>query len=124
RIRLDDFSLPTSSRPLVVEGAGGLLVPLNDQDYMIDLIRQLGLPVILVARTTLGTINHTLLSLEALVRRNIPVRGIILSGPENRANHATIATITKVAILASIPHLDPLTPATLARVAPLAHDLG
>ena len=58
-------------RPLVVEGAGGMLVPLNEESYVIDIAGKLGLPVILVARSTLGTINHTLLSLEALRRRGL-----------------------------------------------------
>ena len=73
-IDLDRFHLPRTERPLVVEGAGGLLVPLNRDCLMIDLIARLGLPVVLVGLSGLGTINHTLLSLEALRRRGLPVR--------------------------------------------------
>lgn len=119
-LRMVDFSLPSSSRPLVVEGAGGLMVPLNGHDFMVDLIRHLGLPVVLVARTTLGTINHTLLSLEALRRRQVPLLGVVLNGPLNPANHAAIATYGKVPILAHVPPLDPLNADALAAVLPLA----
>src|ERR1700722_19661078 len=62
--------------PLVVEGAGGIFVPLNKQHCMLDLMQQLALPVILVSRGTLGTINHTLLSIQALRQRDIPIQGI------------------------------------------------
>jgi dethiobiotin synthase len=68
---------PPGDRPLVVEGAGGVLVPLTDRAFVIDLARELELPVILVTRSTLGTINHTLLSLEAIRRRTGPRRRII-----------------------------------------------
>ncbi|MBF0416298.1 MAG: dethiobiotin synthase [Magnetococcales bacterium] len=118
-IALDDFSLPSCHRPLVVEGAGGLLVPLNDRHFMIDLIVRLNLPVILVARTTLGTINHTLLSLEALRLRHIPVQGVILNGPDNPANFKAIRTYGKIPILAHIPTLGSLNSTTLAQIHPL-----
>ena len=75
---------PASDRPLVVEGAGGLMVPLGDQSYVIDLARDLDLPLILVARSTLGTINHTLLSLEAIRRRGLPLAGVVINGPRPR----------------------------------------
>ena len=64
----------------IVEGAGGLMVPVDEKTLMVDLIERLAFPALLVARTTLGTINHTLLSLEALQRRSIPAAGIVLSG--------------------------------------------
>ncbi|HAT49051.1 MAG: dethiobiotin synthase [Nitrospirae bacterium] len=113
-IHLDDFSLPPAPRPLVVEGAGGVLVPLNKKDFMVDLIRHLDLPVVLVARTALGTINHTLLSLEALRHRQIPILGIILNGPENPANTQALRDYAHCPILAAIPHLTPLNAQTLA----------
>ncbi|MBF0110479.1 MAG: dethiobiotin synthase [Magnetococcales bacterium] len=115
-IHLDDFSLPRTPCPLVVEGAGGLMVPLNDREFMIDLIVHLGLPVILVTRTTLGTINHTLLSLQALRFKGVPLLGIIANGPENPANLDAIATFGKVAILAHLPPLEPLDATALARI--------
>lgn len=118
-ISLEDFALPPSHRPLVVEGAGGLLVPLNDRHFVIDLIVHLQLPVILVARTTLGTINHTLLSLEALRCRHIPVLGVILSGPDNPANFNAIRIYGKIPILAHIPFLVPLNSQSLSQIQPL-----
>ena len=116
-IALDRITLPATDR-LIVEGAGGVLVPLNDQDLMIDLIKHLGLPVILVARSTLGTINHTLLSLEALRQRNITVLGVILSGPENPGNAQAIETYGSTTILAQLPWLEAIT-ADALRAIPL-----
>ncbi|MBF0310067.1 MAG: dethiobiotin synthase [Magnetococcales bacterium] len=104
-IRLSDFVLPQSVRPLVVEGAGGVLVPLNDHDFMVDLMRHLGLPVALVARTALGTINHTLLSLEALRRRGVEVAGVILNGDPDVDNRAAICRYGQVEVLGEIPVL-------------------
>lgn len=119
RVTLDDLSLPADDgRPLVVEGAGGLLVPFSDGAYMIDLAEKLGLPVVLVARSGLGTINHTLLSLEALRRRRIPVAGVVMSGPLNPGNRAAIEGFGQVRVLAEIPQIDGAPDAqTVARLA-------
>ncbi len=114
-IRLAAFTLPVAERPVVVEGAGGVLVPLNDSTLMIDLMEHLGLPVILVARSTLGTINHSLLSLQALRRRRLAVLGVIINGPANPANEAAVAEFGRVTVLASLPILDPLTEAAVTR---------
>lgn len=116
-ISLEDFNLPEyETDHLVVEGAGGLLVPLNDSDMIIDLIAYLQLPVVLVARSTLGTLNHTLLSLEALRERNIPVLGVVLNGPEHESNRQTIKEFGNVEILAEIDVIDPLNPSSLEGV--------
>jgi dethiobiotin synthetase len=109
---------PASDRPLVVEGAGGLMVPLGEQSYIIDLARDLDLPLILVARSTLGTINHTLLSLEAIRRRGLPLAGVIINGPETPHNRAAIERYGRVQIIAEIPRLDPLTSASLLAIEP------
>ena len=93
---------------LIIEGAGGLLVPLNENDLVIDLIMEFGFPVVLVCRSTLGTINHTLLSLEALKSRNIPVAGVVMSGPENTENRKAVETYGRVRVLAEIPVLGDL----------------
>ena len=82
KIDMKRFTLPKGDGPLVVEGAGGLMVPLNEEFLVIDLIKKLALPAILVCRTELGTINHSLLSLEALRTRSIPVAGVVLSGAD------------------------------------------
>jgi len=102
-VALEDFTLPASSRPLVVEGAGGVLVPLNRDVLMVDLMVRLGLPVVLVARSTLGTINHTLLSVEALRGRGLTLAGVILNGPPNPRNRAAIEAHGRLSVLAELP---------------------
>ena len=118
RIDLSDFTLPDTVRPLVVEGAGGVLVPLNEHDLMVDLIARLGLPALVVARSGLGTLNHTLLTIEALRRRAIPVTGVVMVGPANPANRAAIEHHGQVAVVAELPMLEPVTPRTLATLPP------
>ena len=109
---------PACDRPLVVEGAGGLMVPLNENSYVIDLARELDLPLILVARSTLGTINHTLLSLEAIRRRGLPLAGVVMNGPETPHNRAAIERYGRVEIIAEIPRLDRVTLSSLMAVEP------
>jgi dethiobiotin synthase len=109
---------PACRGPLVVEGAGGLLVPLNDKAYVIDLATELHLPIVLVARSTLGTINHTLLSLEAIRRRGLLLAGVVVNGPETPHNRAAIEHYGKVEIIAEIPWLDQLTQTTLMAIQP------
>ena len=93
-------------QPLIVEGAGGVFVPVNDHETMLDLMKQLQLPVIVVARGTLGTINHTLLTLEVLRQRNIAVHGVIFSGHLNPLNVKTIEQWGGAKILFHVPFLD------------------
>jgi dethiobiotin synthetase len=109
---------PPCDGPLVVEGAGGLMVPLDDQSFVIDLARELELPLILVARSTLGTINHTLLSLEAIRRRGLPLAGVVVNGPETPHNRAAIERYGKVEVIAEIPWLEQVTPTTLMEIEP------
>jgi dethiobiotin synthase len=101
-----DLSLPAGERPIVVEGAGGLYVPIDDTVMMIDLAARFGLPVVLVVRSGLGTINHTLLSLEALRRRAIPVMGVVMSGAQNPGNRMAIELFGNVKVLLEIPLLE------------------
>ena len=119
-IDMGKFALPEGDGPLIIEGAGGLLVPLNETSLVIDLIAQLGLSAVLVCRTTLGTINHSLLSLEALRARGIDIAGVVLSGPDVPHNRAAIEDYGKVRVLGHIPPLDPLTREALDKVRPLA----
>jgi dethiobiotin synthetase len=114
RIDPDALALPSADGPLIVEGAGGVLVPVNDDTLYVDLFAAWRLPVILVARTTLGTINHSLLSLEALRSRGLEVAGVIFSGEENAASEAAISQFGQCRHLGRLPWLDPLTPAALA----------
>jgi dethiobiotin synthetase len=107
-IDLNHIKEPKTSNHLVIEGAGGLLVPLNDTDYIIDIIQK-DYEVILVSRHYLGSINHTLLSLEALKNRNIPCAGIIFSGDENPATESIILAKSGVKFLGRIdnePYFD------------------
>lgn len=97
----------------IVEGAGGVLVPLNERQLIIDLISVLGLPVVIAARSGLGTINHTLLTIEALRARAIAIAGVVLVGPPNVENQLAIETHGHVTVIGSLPMLEPLTPQTL-----------
>lgn len=117
-IDMAKLEAPATERLLVVEGAGGLLVPLTDTDYVIDLAAQLYLPVILVARSTLGTINHTLLSIEALRRRGLPLAGVVVNGPETPHNRTAIERFGEVNVIAEIPWLPELTRASLREIEP------
>lgn len=113
-IRLSKLGLPNVEGPLVVEGAGGLMVPANRQTLLIDVFASWRLPVVLVARTALGTINHSLLSIEALNGRNIPILGIAFVGEEIADTERTIAEMGNVRHLGRLPRLDTLTPSRLA----------
>lgn len=98
-IELSDFKLPKySSKHLIVEGAGGLIVPINWKETIIDLIAHLDLPVLLVARSSLGTLNHTLLSLEALKSRGITVFAVILNGEKHPSNKETIEKFGEIPV--------------------------
>jgi dethiobiotin synthetase len=101
--------LPDTDRPLVVEGAGGLMVPLNRKVTYIDLMARWNARVVLCARTTLGTINHSLLSVEALRTRGIAIAGIVFIGDENQQSERIIAELGQVRHLGRLPYLDPLT---------------
>ena len=119
RITMDAIALPQTAHPLVVEGAGGLFVPLNNRDFMIDLMAKLPLPILLVARSTLGTINHTLLSLAALRSRRLPIAGVVLNGPPNAGNRTAIERFGQVRVLAELPRVDPLDGAAIERMSAL-----
>jgi dethiobiotin synthase len=98
----------------IVEGAGGLLVPINESQTMADWIAYLALPVLVVARSGLGTINHTLLTLEALQVRSLPVAGVMMIGEPNADNRAAIEQYGHVPVVAEMPFLRPLDPGLLA----------
>jgi dethiobiotin synthetase len=97
--------------PHIVEGAGGVLVPVNDSQTMADLMVLLGLPVIVAARTTLGTINHTLLTLEALRARSLTIAGVVMIGEVNADNRAAIER--RCHVIAEMPRFNPLRPKSL-----------
>ena len=109
-VRLDDaaLALPLGD-PLVVEGAGGVLVPIRDDLLFADLFARWGLPVVLAARTALGTINHTLLSIEALRSRGVPILGVAFIGDPIENTEATICRIGRVRRLGRLPILPEVT---------------
>lgn len=101
-INLNNINLPKTDNHLIIEGAGGLMVPLNDKDLIVNLIQKLDVEVILVSQNYLGSINHTLLSYEALKRRNIKIAGIIFNGTKNKETEDFILNYTKLKCLARI----------------------
>ncbi len=114
KIDLNTIILPdTQNRPLIVEGAGGVLVPLNEKELMIDLIKKLDLPVIVVAHPELGTINHTLLTLEALRSREIEVAGIVMNGGSDEQNRMAIQFYGKCEIIWEIPEFEEISKETI-----------
>ncbi len=113
RIELDEFCLPETQEHLIVEGAGGVMVPLNEKYLMLDLMKKLGIPVLLVARTELGTINHTLLSLEQLRRHGLEIFGVVLNGPKNQSNREAIEHFGQVKVIAEIEPMDVFNSETL-----------
>ena len=115
QIEMGRFALPEQER-LVVEGAGGVMVPLDDEYLMIDLMVNLNLPVLVVARSELGTINHTLLTLQELRRRGCRLLGVVVNGPPNEANCRAIAHYGQVPILAVIDRRVELSPVNVTAV--------
>jgi dethiobiotin synthetase len=118
RITLDAFEFPEApaGRRWIVEGAGGVMVPLNEQDMMRDLMRQIGFPVIVAARTALGTINHTLLTLAALRDAHVPICGVALIGQKNIDNRRAIENYGNVRVVGHIPMLNEINRAALLDV--------
>ncbi|MCK5872852.1 MAG: dethiobiotin synthase [Methylococcales bacterium] len=106
-IELTDFELPNVKGNFIVEGAGGLMVPLNDDGLMIvDLMEEFALPTILVSRHYLGSINHTLLSIEELHNRGLEIEGIIFVGEENLDTENVILNYSNLRMIARIPEVD------------------
>ena len=105
---------PRCAGTLVIEGAGGVLVPLTPTVLYADLFARWQAPVVIVARTTLGTINHSLLTIEALRARGVAMLGVAFVGDAHADSEATICAIGQVTRLGQLPRLDPLTPESLA----------
>lgn len=112
-------------RGLVVEGVGGVLVPLNDEgDLLIDLLGALGLPCLVVAASGLGTINHTLLTLEALAARGLEAAGIVLVGPAHRENRRALERWGRIPVVAEVIPIEPLDAAGVAAAAAIFDPAG
>lgn len=116
-IDLAKIKKPMTKNHLIVEGAGGLLVPLNKKELVIDLISHLKMSVILVVKNYLGAINHTLLSAESLNKRSIPVAGIVFNGGNRNENIPMIESYTGFKTLGIIPDLETLNKQSISREA-------
>jgi len=117
QIELRKIKMPVAVEgSLIAEGAGGVLVPLNRTQLMTDLMRHLNLPVLLVARSSLGTINHTLLSLAALRAARLDVRGVIMVAKPNRDNEAAIERYGKIPVAGTVPLLKTIDRAALKTI--------
>lgn len=108
-LKVENIQKPESTH-LVVEGAGGILVPINDTQFVIDIAAHLNLPVVLVCNLYLGSINHSLLSLMELQRRNVPLLGIVFNGPPNAASEHIIEQYAQVPVLLRIPQSENVSP--------------
>jgi dethiobiotin synthetase len=115
-VAIDPSKLVPPEGPLVIEGAGGLMVPLTRQTLFLDVFARWQIPLILCARTRLGTINHSLLSIAAIRARNIPLHGIAFIGEANDESEKIITEIGQVKRLGRLPVIEPLTPGQLADV--------
>ncbi|WP_316820064.1 dethiobiotin synthase [Pedobacter gandavensis] len=113
-IRSNALKLPVTNNQLIIEGAGGLMVPINEKELILDLIPILNAKLIIVSQNYLGSINHTLLTLEVLKQRQIPVAGIIFNGEENQESESYIANYSGIPILGKIPKLTSLDQESIA----------
>ena len=116
-IDISSFKTPHTNNHLVIEGAGGLLVPLNDKDTIMNLIESINCEVILVSRHYLGSINHTLMSIEAIQKRNIPIKGILFNGKENKDSESIITKMSGLNIIGRIDELVDLNKSVINSVA-------
>ena len=104
-IKIEEIQIPKTENRLIIEGAGGIMVPLNENELILDLIRKLRVKVIVVTQNYLGSINHTLMTLEILKLNNIPVEGIIFNGKSNVETEAYIANYSGQRIIGRVPSL-------------------
>ena len=116
-IELADFKIPETSNHLVIEGAGGLMVPLNRKDCVIDLIAQVGADVVLVSRNYLGSINHTLLSIEALQNRGVAIKGIIFNDVEYKDTESVILEMSGLKLLGRVDLEEGIDTSVISRYA-------
>jgi dethiobiotin synthetase len=118
RIEFQNIRKPAlaADEKIVIEGAGGVLVPINESEFMIDLMRHLGAPVVLAARSSLGTINHTLLSIAALRRAELPILGVVMIGERNSDNREAIESYGNIRVVGGIPPLAAINRKTLRDV--------
>jgi dethiobiotin synthetase len=112
-IKLHQFKIPKTENALIVEGAGGLMVPLNNKELILDLIKYLSLEVILISQNYLGSINHTLLTINTLRQHNISIKGIIFNGEANPESESYILNYTQINSLGNVPAFKTLDKASI-----------
>lgn len=108
RIDIENITLPNFKESLIVEGAGGILVPLNDEYTILDLIKKLKLPVIVIVKHYLGSINHSLLTCEVLKQSGVEIAGIIFNGESNEESEKIILKRTQIPCIGRVPELEKL----------------
>ncbi len=115
KISLTDFALPKpiSQRPLIIEAPGGVMAPLNEHEFTVDLLRYWNIPAVVVTRNTRGVLNQTLLTLDALRRFEVPMLGVLINGSKHPFNRHAIETYGQVSVIAETPDFYPLTKETL-----------
>lgn len=118
-IELDQIKIPSTKKDLVIEGAGGLLVPLNDSQTLLDMIETMNIPVILVSKNYLGSINHSLMSFEVLKARNIKVLGWVFNGPKNESGQKYITEYSQLPTLLELPELEKINEEEIKKYAGL-----
>jgi len=123
RIDEDAIKAPQTDQALIIEGAGGLMVPLNEQALVIDLIKKFNAEVVLVAQNYLGSINHTILSIEALKQRNIPVTGILFNGRPYPSGEDFITGYTGISKIGNLAPVEKITPNIIDQLAPSIQNL-
>ena len=116
-MKLEDFTAPPCEKDLIIEGAGGVMVPINEEEVIIDLVPRLEAEIILVSNLYLGSINHTLLSIELIKQRGYAVKGIIFNGPSNPDSESVILAKSGWPCLLRIPQHDDINPTIVQQYA-------
>ncbi len=117
KLSLSEINLPETENTLVIEGAGGIMVPLNENEFILDIIKKFDAETILVIQNYLGSINHSLLSIDCLKNHNIKILGIIFNGPSHKMSEDIIIKYSKLPVLAHIGKEAKITPAIVAKYA-------
>lgn len=107
-LEIGEIEVPHTLMNLIIEGAGGVMVPLNDTHHYLDLFRLWGYPVIVVIRHYLGSINHSLMTINTLQNAQVPIAGIVYSGEKHPSSESVIESMTGINVLARIPEMDPV----------------
>jgi dethiobiotin synthase len=115
-INIEGIQRPSAARALVIEGAGGILVPVNSHFFMLDLARHLKTPLVIASRTALGTINHTLLTINAIRSAGLQIAGVVMIGEENKDNRCAVERYGNVPVIGWIPRLERIDRETLRSV--------